>query len=51
MSPVSVKICGVRDLETALAAARAGADYLGFVFFRKSRGFCPQRPPTTSSLN
>jgi len=36
---VGVKICGVRDLDTALAAARAGADYLGFVFFRKSPRF------------
>ncbi len=39
MSDVGVKICGVRDLDTALAAARAGADYLGFVFFRKSPRF------------
>lgn len=36
---IGVKICGVRDLDTALAAARAGADYLGFVFFRKSPRF------------
>lgn len=39
MSNIGVKICGVRDLDTALAAARAGADYLGFVFFRKSPRF------------
>ncbi len=39
MSDVSVKICGVTTLDTALAAARAGADYLGFVFFRKSPRF------------
>lgn len=36
MSDVAVKICGIRDVETAIAATRAGADYLGFVFFRKS---------------
>ncbi len=39
MNDVGVKICGVRDLDAALAAARAGADYLGFVFFRKSPRF------------
>ncbi len=39
MNDVGVKICGIRDLDTALAAARAGADYLGFVFFRKSPRF------------
>jgi phosphoribosylanthranilate isomerase len=34
-----VKICGVKSADTALAATRAGADYLGFVFFRKSPRF------------
>ncbi len=39
MSAISVKICGLRSYDTALTAARAGADYLGFVFFRKSPRF------------
>lgn len=39
MTDVAVKICGVRDLDAAIAAAEAGADYLGFVFFRKSPRF------------
>ncbi|WP_425410634.1 phosphoribosylanthranilate isomerase [Hyphococcus sp.] len=39
MSAPSVKICGVRDAQTAIEAARAGADFLGFVFFRKSPRF------------
>jgi phosphoribosylanthranilate isomerase len=31
-----VKICGIRDAEALAAAAAAGADYVGFVFFPPS---------------
>lgn len=31
-----VKVCGMRDLEDAVAACEFGADAVGFVFFRKS---------------
>ncbi|MBI4306855.1 MAG: phosphoribosylanthranilate isomerase [Chloroflexi bacterium] len=32
-----IKICGLRDADSALIAADAGADYLGFVFVEKVR--------------
>lgn len=36
MSDVRVKICGLRTVADIMAAADAGASYVGFVFFEKS---------------
>lgn len=57
-NPVKVKICGIKDLETALAAVEAGADALGFVFApgprqvdrEVVRSICSQLPPFVSRV-
>jgi len=36
MPRTRIKICGIRDAESALAAAEAGADAVGFIFVRSS---------------
>ena len=41
--PVRVKICGISDPMTALAATEAGADALGFVFAPSRRQVTPEQ--------
>jgi phosphoribosylanthranilate isomerase len=36
---MKIKICGITNLEDGLAAAQAGADFLGFIFHPKSTRF------------
>jgi len=56
---VQIKICGITNIEDALAAASAGADALGFVFHPASpryitpgqaRGIIGSLPPTICSV-
>lgn len=39
MQRTRIKICGIRDVETALAAADAGASWVGLVFVERSPRF------------
>lgn len=57
-SSIRVKICGIRDVSTALAAVEAGADALGFVFApskrqvdrETARSICSKLPPFVSRV-
>ena len=40
---VRVKICGIKDAETALLCAEEGADFIGFVFAESPRKIEPER--------
>ena len=43
MTDIKIKICGITNLEDALASAVAGADAIGFVFFLGGQMYCPTK--------
>jgi phosphoribosylanthranilate isomerase len=48
--PIHVKICGINSVESADAAVRAGADYVGLVFHARSpRALNPEQARALSS--
>jgi phosphoribosylanthranilate isomerase len=48
--PIQVKICGINSVESADAAVRAGADYVGLVFHARSpRALNPEQARALSS--
>jgi phosphoribosylanthranilate isomerase len=48
--PIQVKICGINSAESADAAARAGADYVGLVFHARSpRALQPEQARSLSA--
>jgi len=36
---MKVKVCGITDIDEALALSKAGANYLGFIFYTASKRY------------